>query len=348
MSENRIMVSGAQVKSSIDIKPFLQDCKTRGLTDHTIATYKSNIEVYLRFVGDPVKVDIPKLCEFLNYLRVMEYKRGRTVLKGVSSKTIKAYFSAISTYYEYLVFIQAVEVSLIPTFTKRYLSRMKDQYNGENSRQLISIEQMKQLINQDMPIQDKAVLMVLAKTGIRRGELISIDIADINLKDLEIILKPKAKRTNRRVIFDEETAKLLQLFLAWRKSKAKCKSLFISPWGSRMNRDEPNKIIARQGVKIGLHDPKANLNKKLTPHAFRHWFTTHLRRAGMSREMIQELRGDRRKEAIDIYDHIDLSELKDRYFKCMPGLIDIYNRIGMSDLKDRYFECMPELLETRT
>ena len=316
------VVSEAQVKSSIDIKPFLQDCTTRGLTVHTIATYKCNVEAYIRFVGDPLNVDMPILCKYLDHLRVMEYTRGRATLKGVCNMTIKAYFSAISTYYEYLVFIQAVKINPIPTFTKRYLSRIKEQYNGDNTRQLITIDQMRQLINQDMPIQDKAAMMLLAKTGIRRGELLSIDIEDLNLEKKEIILKPKAKRTNRLVFFDNEMVKVLQLLLEWRQPKARCHALFISTIGSRMRRMSPNIIVAKYGIKEGLHDPNGTLNKRLTPHAFRHWFTTHLRRGGMPREMVQELRGDRRKDAIDIYDHIDLSELKDRYLKCMPGLLE--------------------------
>ena len=40
----------------------------------------------------------------------------------------------------------------------------------------------------------------------------------------------------------------------------------------------------------------------------------------MRREFIQELRGDGRKEAIDIYDHIDLKELKEAYLSCIPQL----------------------------
>ena len=46
-----------------------------------------------------------------------------------------------------------------------------------------------------------------------------------------------------------------------------------------------------------------------SPHCFRHWFTAHLLRSEMPREFIQELRGDARKEAIDVYDHIDRKEL---------------------------------------
>ncbi|UEC43438.1 MAG: hypothetical protein METHAR1v1_1400004 [Methanothrix sp.] len=56
------------------------------------------------------------------------------------------------------------------------------------------------------------------------------------------------------------------------------------------------------------------------PHCCRHWFTTHLRRAGMPREFIQGLRGDVRKEAIDIYDHIDRKELRESYLAHIPQL----------------------------
>ena len=40
----------------------------------------------------------------------------------------------------------------------------------------------------------------------------------------------------------------------------------------------------------------------------------------MRREFIQELRGDSRREAIDIYDHIDLEEMKEAYLACIPQL----------------------------
>jgi integrase/recombinase XerD len=306
----------------MNIQPFISDCKTRGLDDHTIETYKSNIRIYLDFVGDPLKVNIQSLGNFLNHLRTMKYTRGKHVLYGISPRSIKAYFSAINTYYDYLIFTRQIDVNLIPVFRKRYLSRIKTQYNGENSRQLISIKQMKDIINQDMPILDKAILMVFAKTGIRRGELISIDLEDINLEKSEIILKPKAKRTNRLVFFDDETSFILRKYLVWRReNKTKSEALFISPHdGSRINRHFINKIVAIHAK--SLHDPDGSLNKRFSPHCFRHFFTTHLRRRHLPREFIQELRGDRRKDAIDIYDHIDLLELKKAYFKSIPKLLE--------------------------
>jgi hypothetical protein len=49
---------------SIDIKNFVEDCRSRGLTDHTIATYRSNIATFLDFVGNPLNVDTLILCTF--------------------------------------------------------------------------------------------------------------------------------------------------------------------------------------------------------------------------------------------------------------------------------------------
>ena len=95
----------------IDINNFLKDCRSRGLTKQTIATYKSNVATFLNFAGDPLKVDIPILRNFLNYLREdMIYTVGKTTKKGVSSSTLNAYFSAISLFYDYLVYEDAIFV----------------------------------------------------------------------------------------------------------------------------------------------------------------------------------------------------------------------------------------------
>lgn len=62
------------------------------------------------------------------------------------------------------------------------------------------------------------------------------------------------------------------------------------------------------------------LEIRFCPHCCRHWSCTHLFRAGMRREFIQELRVDSRKEAIDIYNHIDKKELRESYLAHIPQL----------------------------
>ena len=80
-------------------------------------------------------------------------------------------------------------------------------------------------------------------------------------------------------------------------------------------------MIRAAAIRTGLHNASSDrMEDHFSPHCCRHWFTTHLRRAGMPREFIQELRGDARREAIDIYDHIDREELRKSYLAHGPQL----------------------------
>jgi len=98
-------------------------------------------------------------------------------------------------------------------------------------------------------------------------------------------------------------------------------ALFISSWGNRISRNDVSQAVTNAAERVGLHNPQSErMEDRFSPHCCRHWFTTHLRRAGMRREFIQELRGDSRREAIDIYDHIDLKELKEAYMAAIPQL----------------------------
>jgi integrase/recombinase XerD len=205
---------------------------------------------------------------------------------------------------------------------KRYVRQYKDTRASPSTRQLISVDEMKTLLNSILDTRDKAIITVLAKTGIRRGELISIDVEDINWTENSITLKPKAKRSNRTVFFDDETARILKRWIVLRgQREPKTKALFIGETGTRLNRNGVYTTVTKHAQRVGLHNPTSDkLEDHYSPHCCRHWFTTHLRRAGMTREFIQELRGDRRRDAIDIYDHIDKEELREAYLAHIPQL----------------------------
>ncbi len=122
---------------------------------------------------------------------------------------------------------------------------------------------------------------------------------------------------------DDEAAYLLRRWLRVRDgvNKRNESALFLSSWGHRISRNDVYQAVTNAASRVGLHNPASELMEEhFSPHCCRHWFTTHLRRAGMRREFIQELRGDSRREAIDIYDHIDLKELKEAYLACIPQL----------------------------
>lgn len=293
------------------IEGFVSECQARGLTDHTIETYSSNVQAFLRAYTEPVKVNLDDLRHYLGDLRS----------RGYQGSTLKSYFAAISAFYDFLIIEGAATANPIPSFRKRYL-RVKQQHGGENTRQLISIEQMSQLINlAARDILARTVILFLAKTGLRRGELIAMDVNDIDLEKMEFRVKPKAKRSNRLGFLDPELAAALREYLDWREHRARDPALWVNRGdGQRISRNYVYYVVVDHASIAGLHDPRGAMNRKFTPHCCRHFFTTHLRRAGMPREFIQELRGDRRKEAVDIYDHIDIKELREKYLECIPYL----------------------------
>jgi integrase/recombinase XerD len=178
------------------------------------------------------------------------------------------------------------------------------------------------LVNSVLDTRDKAILTVLAKTGVRRGELIAMDVTDVDWEQQVITLKKFKKRSGRVVFFDDETSRLLKRWITQRENSVpETAALFIGEKGGRLKRNGIYSMVVKYAEQVGLHDSRSDKPEDhFTPHCFRHWFTTHLRRAGMDREFIKALRGDRRREAIDIYDRIDRQELRRAYLAYMPLL----------------------------
>jgi len=294
---------------------FKDDCELRGMSPGTIERYVSSLRDLGKYMGeqDIESADKETLKGFLDYLR-----RDR----GLCLRTIENSFAAVSCLYGYLEYQNIVQENPVGTVRKRYLRRYKDN-TPINERKLISVEDMSKLINSTLNIRDKAIITILAKTGIRRKELISIDVDDIDWIEQTIKLKPTAKRTNRTVFFDDETAFVLKRWMKIRDglNRKKSVALFLNHESERLARHGIYDAVVEAAQRIGLHNPASDrMEDHFSPHCCRHWFTTHLRRAGMPREFIQELRGDVRKEAIDIYDHIDKKELRESYLAHIPQL----------------------------
>jgi integrase/recombinase XerD len=305
-----------QLTTEALFKRFLDDCDAQGMSPRSLPGYKSALKMFGLYIdlagGNILEVDQGALRGFIVYSRD----------QGRSQRSIKLIFSVLSSFYEYLKYEGLVSSNPVLDVRKRYLRRYKDNGDG-HERQLISVEDMARMINSTMDIRDKAIITLLAKTGIRRNELISLDVSDVDFIENQIRLKPTAKRTNRTIFIDDECSFILRRWLRVREGMNRHKetALFLSSWSLRSSRNDVYLAVTKAAGRIGKHNPESDrMEDHFSPHNCRHWFTTHLRRRGMRREFIQELRGDIRKDAIDIYDHIDLKELKEAYLAAIPRL----------------------------
>jgi len=297
------------------IEKFRKDCLLKGMTNETIRSYISEVKIFSQFLDGGNLLDINRdiLREFIEYLK---NERKNSISR------MKNYFSALSSFYDYQIYERLIDMNPVLEVRRRYLGIYK-KISSPEQRKLITIKEMSILINSILDIRGKAIAILLAKTGIRRGELVRIDIDDINWDNMSITLKPTAKRSNKVVFFDNECGIILKQWLKRRKGLAKQgdKALFVGNGRRRLKRSGVYNSIVYHAKKIGLHNPDSNkLIDHFSPHCFRHWFTTMLLRANMPREYVKELRGDARNEAIDIYHHIDREELRKSYLGCIPQL----------------------------
>jgi integrase/recombinase XerD len=301
------------------LEMFLVDCRTKGMTKHSIETYQSNVSEFLIYNPDPRIVSTEHLRSYLEKLRSRQ----------LSHSTLKGYMSAIASFYDFLVFENEIQINPVLSFRKRYLDRIKCK---SEIRQLISIEEMRSLFKAARHILARTIIMILAKTGIRRGELHELKEKDLDFERHIIHLPLKAKRSNNIAIMDEELERTLKEYLLWRQARTKTDWLWISKKGGRIHKDAPGKIIAEIGRKLHLHQDKGPLCQRLTPHCFRHWFTSHLFRAGMNPQYIQFLRGDSlRDESWQIYNRIDIELVRTEYLRCIPQISDRqYNQTRLS------------------
>jgi integrase/recombinase XerD len=294
---------------------FRQDLALRGLSRSTIDRHCQSAGRYIIWAHEhglePEQGRKEDLLAYLSDLRA----------RGLMASTLANNFISLSSYFSFLVECGQVQQNPIPAIQKRYLHNYKDEIR---SRQLISIEDARKMVATTLDTRDKAILMVFLKTGIRRTELITLDLENIDLKAGTLTLKPTAKRSNRIVFFDEECRRVLARWLKARETRFKkdCEqALFISLKGTRLRGTGVDALVSLAAQRVGLHDCSSpKLEDRFTPHCCRHWFTTYLLRSGMKREYVQWLRGDAIKEAVDIYFHIAPEDAKESYLMHIPQL----------------------------
>ncbi|WP_406671425.1 tyrosine-type recombinase/integrase [Methanolobus sp. ZRKC4] len=296
------------------LSKFENDLALRRRSPRTIRSYKNNVKEFLDYNPEPMSVSYEDLEFYLAHL----------IERDLKTSTLKSNFSAISSFYEFLIYKEVAHRNPVTGFRKRYL----DAPNESERRQVLMIHECRQFIADLDFIREVAIVMVLAKTGIRRSELLGLRPSDIDLTRNIIIIERKKRAKNRIRFIDPELHDVLTKYLDWRNARqriGRCKTeyLWISDIGGRVHKDYINRFIQTYAEPLGLHDPTGPLETRLTCHCFRGFLVTHLRRAGMKKEHIQTLLGHSIKNEVwsGHYLQIDMELVREEYLKCVPKLL---------------------------
>ncbi|PSQ34016.1 hypothetical protein BRD11_04495, partial [Halobacteriales archaeon SW_12_69_24] len=212
---------------------------------------------------------------------------------------------------------------------------MDESIDADPARREIAVEEMRSfLASFGHPLQ-RAVVGTLLKTGMRVGECCNLDLRDLHLDDRDVqaaypatrrgaldgrpdsVFVPAApergvvyngeertasnKRQRDTVIpVDSELKRLLKAWLAIRPD-TESSALFRSTaeWGTRTTPSMVRTFVTGHAREFGWHRPGGDASENVTPHYFRHFFTTHLRDRTGDRGIVKYLRGDVASDIID-------------------------------------------------
>jgi integrase/recombinase XerD len=304
------------------VRDFESDFMSRGRTRQTALTYSIVLRQFERFLADKHGSSVPLQAvvrrDLVDYLTSL---RNRQLTYG----SLQRHFIVLSVFYQHLIDEGILSESHVPFVRRKYLKVYKN--GGETAiRRLLTVLEVKKLLASIINIRDQLIILMLAKTGIREKELVALDISSIDLEHDIITLKPTPKRSNRTVFIDPELKTLLKTYLKYNRSDARPDDpLFLSRYGTRLTGQAVLAMVKMQAARIQLHNPEiADPTKHIGVHNFRHFFTTVMWRngTGLPREYIKWLRGDKlRKEAMDIYLHMDQEDIRRRYLEVVPQLL---------------------------
>jgi integrase/recombinase XerD len=159
-------------------------------------------------------------------------------------------------------------------------------------------------------LRDRAMILLLLRTGMRIGELLETRVSDVNLKERKILIfEGEKNRTGRVVYFSNDALVALK---DWFKARDPNKEfLFYSQRGLTISYPAVRMIFCKYLDKAGLSD------KGYTLHRLRHTFASELLNAGMRLECLQKLLGHTSLEVTRRYARLTDKKREEEYFRAM-------------------------------
>jgi len=168
-----------------------------------------------------------------------------------------------------------------------------------------------------MTLRDRALVELLYGTGIRVGELVELDVRDLELRAQEIRVMGKGRK-ERVVPIPEQARQALAAWVEVRRDRGLMSGpRFIS---LRARREEkPRRLAAREARRIlGERAVRADLGEHVHPHRLRHSYATHLLDMGADLREIQELLGHSSLSTTQKYTAVSIEHLREVYDRAHP------------------------------
>jgi len=164
---------------------------------------------------------------------------------------------------------------------------------------VLSQREVIHLLSSTSNLKHRTILAVLYSAGLRIGEVLNLNVSDIDIDRRQIIVNQAKGRKDRYVMLAESILPLLDNYFISYKPK----TYFIEgTLGKRYTASSIRSFLKKSCQKAGI-------KKRVTPHTLRHSYATHLIENGVGLRHIQELLGHSKPETTMIYTHIAKKDL---------------------------------------
>ena len=271
----------------------------RGLSSHTIQNYIRDLKKLISFIdkkkitSTPIEIKEDLIQQFI-------YE----IAKEISPRSQARIISGLRSYFDYLIFENyraSNPTDLIET--PKIGVKLPDTLSEQEINSLISAIDLSKAEGE----RNRAMLETMYSCGLRVSELIHLKISDLFFEEGFIKIVGKGNK-ERFVPIHYSAQKYIVLYMNEIRDHLSIKkgfedTLFLNRRGKSLSRQMIFMILKALAIKI-------NLNKKISPHTFRHSFATHLLKNGADLRAIQQMLGHESITTTEVYVHLDTSYLK--------------------------------------
>ena len=298
----------------------------RGRSEHTIRAYVGDLVGLRDHLGDNVILEDVVLADLRSWLGAQaQGSQGGAVARdrttsgklpaGVARSTLGRRSAAARTFFRW-----AAQSGRIPTDPSLRLAAPRKHRSlppvlaQRDAGDLLKVAAVASDDGDPMGVRNVAMLELLYATGIRVGELVGLDVDDIDLEARVVRVVGKGDK-ERTVPFGVPAADAVRRWLAaGRPAVVKPDSGAAAFLGRRGARVDPRQ------VRSVVHELLAEVPDApdLGPHGLRHSAATHLLEGGADLRMVQELLGHNSLATTQLYTHVSIDRLKKSYLQAHP------------------------------
>jgi len=276
---------------------FLDFCRIeKGLAANSLDAYEADLQRFSQFCGEACGGSIPGIAELRRYVDSL-YEAG------LSGRTVARRLSTLRNFYAFLV--REGHISSDPT---EHLGTPKTWQTIPKFLNIGEIERISQVPDAARPrgLRDHAMIELLYASGLRVSELCGLGLGDLNL-DLGVLRATGKGKKQRMIPVGKPALAAVRAYLAGGRAAIlkgrPSRYLFVTSRGGRMTRQAFGKLLR-------VHGRKAGVFHRLTPHAIRHSFATHLLEGGADLRSVQVMLGHADISTTQIYTHVMRARLR--------------------------------------